>query len=504
MEPFENGYGTYSPPPEVPRREYPVGRRELVFGGLILLAGILLCNFTLYGGFNLGFGIGIWVTVLSTAGYLLSGGCRLTPYSGVLLGMTLVISAGFARSDDGFVKFVMFCFLFTAGNLGLTTLAGKNRRDPGGISSIGDVFYTAFAHSFHLDGAFFGFRTMFRKSGPGARKGGAVAAGLVVAVPLLILVVFLLMRADAAFEGLVDLLPDFRLGELIPTVLFGGALFCLLFTRGLSLMAEPVKPGAVKNRKGIHPLTVNTVLIAVCLVYLVYLFSQLAYFAGGLGGILPENYTMAEYARRGFFEMAWLCAINLGLIALAVGLVEKKDGATPMVTKLLCLFVSVITVFFVVAASGKMFLYIGSYGLTRLRVLTQVIMLFLCLTTVTTAVWLFLPKVPYMKVVVILALVIGAVVFWADVDTVVARYNVRAYLRGQLETVDVGHLDSLGCAAVPYLAELAEKAPDPMVVRQAGDVLEYWYQAQPEDFRGWNYVRSAAEPYLPGSEVTDS
>ena len=76
-------------------------------------------------------------------------------------------------------------------------------------------------------------------------------------------------------------------------------------------------------------------------------------------------------------------------------------------------------------------------GLTRLRLLTEVIMVFLAITTVLVAVWLFVPKMPYMKVVLLTALIIGAVVLWADVDTVVARYNVQAYQTKKLETVDV-------------------------------------------------------------------
>ena len=39
-----------------------------------------------------------------------------------------------------------------------------------------------------------------------------------------------------------------------------------------------------------------------------------------------------------------------------------------------------------------------------------------------------------MKGAVICALILGCVTFWADVDTQVARYNVRAYQSGQLET----------------------------------------------------------------------
>ena len=100
-------------------------------------------------------------------------------------------------------------------------------------------------------------------------------------------------------------------------------------------------------------MTVNTVLIAVSVVYVVYLISQLAYFSGGFSGILPEGYTFAEYARRGFFEMAWICAINLLIMCLAVGLCSKKADRTPIVSRLLCLFIGLVTLFLVVAASAK-------------------------------------------------------------------------------------------------------------------------------------------------------
>ena len=496
------GADGYALPPEVPRREYPIGGREWAFALLSLICGLLLCNFVLFGGFNLGFAVGMILNLLTIAGYLRSRGCRLRPYSGLLLGLSLIISGGFARSEDGFVKFVMVCFLFVGVNLGLTTLAGKNRRAAAGFSSLADVFYTAFARSFQLDGSFYGLRTAFRKSGAAAKKGGAIALGMLAALPLVLVMVFLLMRADAAFEGLVDRLPDFRVRELVPTVLFGGMLFCLSFTKGLALAHQPGGEAAGKNKKGISSLTVNTVLIAVCGLYLVYLFSQLAYFAGGLAGFLPEGYTMADYARRGFFEMAWLCAINLGILGLSIGLVGKKPGV-PVLTKVLCLFISLITVFFVVAASGKMFLYIGAYGLTRLRVLTQVIMLFLCLTTVFVALWILAPEFPYMKAVILAGMIIGAVVFWADMDTVVARYNVNAYLSGKLESVDMAHLSDLGPAAIPYIGALAEKAPDAFVRNQAKDILENTWYSQPEDFRGWNYSLSEAKDFLPATVGND-
>ena len=112
---------------------------------------------------------------------------------------------------------------------------------------------------------------------------------------------------------------------------------------------------------------------------------------------------MAEYARRGFFEMAVLCGINLALTALSTFLV-RKYGRINLLTKLLCLFIGLVTLFLVCTASAKMFLYIGSFGLTRMRVLTQIVMLFLALVDLVAMVWLFAPKLPYMKFVVVAAL----------------------------------------------------------------------------------------------------
>ena len=186
----------------------------------------------------------------------------------------------------------------------------------------------------------------------------------------------------------------------------------------------------------------NTVLIAACFVYGVYLVSQLAYLSGGFAGILPEGYTMAEYARRGFFEMAWLCAINLGVIALSVGLIQK-ESKTPLPTRLL---------------------------------------------------WLFLPKIPYMKAVLLLAMAIGAAVFWVDVDTQVAKYNVRAYQDGRLETVDVSHLNDLGPGALPYLLELTEDS-DPEIAEMARDSL-IGISYEVTDFRDWNLARAEAAGIL--------
>ena len=480
------------PIPQPPKQVIlPTDNPEMIFSLLILVMGCLLCN-SMFHGLHLGFSLFSGVLILCSTGYLLNRGCKLTLYSGTLLGLSLVICTAFARGDDGFVKFILLCFLIVSVNLGLCLLAGQNRRVPNGVTSLLDAPRTVFMLGLgYLPKSCRGLRHCVKNSGSVGKNGSAILLGLVIAVPLLALLVSLLIGADAAFDALLKKLPEFHLDELLLTLFFGIPFSAFLYSRSTALRHAPKSAPVQANRKGISPLTVNTVLIAVALVYGVYLVSQLAYFSGGFLGILPEGYTAAEYARRGFFEMAWLCAINLAVMALSIGLVAKQAKA-PLLTRLICLFLGVMTLFLVVSASAKMFLYIGSFGLTRLRVLTQVIIFFLGLCTVFVSIWLFAPKMPYMKAVLIAALIMGAVVAWADVDTVVAAYNVDAYQTGKLQSVDIDYLGELGHGAIPYLAELAESS-DPKIAKAARRELTYQTFDPVQDFRSWNYASSLAE-----------
>ena len=479
----------YMPQPPQPQQPverpfFPTGKKELFFGLGGILCGLALVNCLLFAGANLGFAAGMLLSMAFATAYLWCCGKRPKGYSLTLLSLSAVISAGFIRSDDGFVKFVMICFLLVSVNLALCLQAEKHQHMPQSVTSLLDAPRALFALGVgKMPESVRGLYRTMKQGGEGGKKAGAILLGLVIVVPVMLIVLPLLISADAAFEGLVELLPDFEFGELLVTVILGIPVACVLYTRGVALHHAPHEAKPQKTAKKLSSLTVNTVLVALCVVYVVYLVSQLAYFSGGLSGVLPEGYTMAEYARRGFFEMAWLCLINLTLMAVAVGIVDKREH---LLTRLLCLFVGLVTVFFVVTASAKMGMYIQAYGLTRLRVLTEVIMVFMGMATVVVSLWLFMPKLPYMKVIVIIALVMGAMVIWADVDTVVAAYNVRAYQNGALATVDVEYLTQLSAGAVPYIVELAE-AGDPVATAWLGENSSvYYWDGMFDDLRSWN------------------
>ena len=96
-----------------------------------------------------------------------------------------------------------------------------------------------------------------------------------------------------------------------------------------------------------------------------------------------------------------------------------------------------------------------------------------------------------MKIIFLSAMVLGAIVLWADVDRLVASYNVSAYLDGRLKHIDLEYLKSLSDGAVPAIKRLLE-AGDGVVANNAREFLVNRGCGY-EDIRGWNFASWLAE-----------
>lgn len=109
-------------------------------------------------------------------------------------------------------------------------------------------------------------------------------------------------------------------------------------------------------------------LAMLCGLYLVFFLSQLGYLTAGFAGVLPEEYTAAEYARRGFFEMLQIALVNLSVLAAAA-----KLSRTPLRRSRglrgLGIALCASNLLFAAIAFSKLWLYISRFGLTSMRVL---------------------------------------------------------------------------------------------------------------------------------------
>ena len=172
----------------------------------------------------------------------------------------------------------------------------------------------------------------------------------------------------------------------------------------------------------------------------------------GEDGIFP----VAEYARRGFFEMAAVAAVNALVISAVLLLVKKKDASLPAGVKILGQFICLFTMVLIGTAMAKMGMYISMLGYTRLRILTSLFMIVLFLGFFFLSLRLWIRRFPYIRLLICAACLVTLTAAYMNVDRWTAEKNVEAYLDGRLESVDVEHLSKLQTSALPALEKLTE------------------------------------------------
>ena len=109
--------------------------------------------------------------------------------------------------------------------------------------------------------------------------------------------------------------------------------------------------------------------------------------------------------------------------------------------------------------------------MTRLRILTSIFTVLLIVIFLAVILRLFCKKTPYMKITLITASLLLLLTAYANVDRVIAAYNVGAYQSGKLSSIDMVTLENLDSnAVVPYLWELTGDA-DKNVAQEAKVLL---------------------------------
>jgi len=216
---------------------------------------------------------------------------------------------------------------------------------------------------------------------------------------------------------------------------------------------------AVAVLRFLHPSTINIILGAVCVIYLVFIFSQLPYFFSAFGGARPDGWlTYAEFARHGFFELVTIAGINLAVLT-ASNLCSKKLRVQSRMLKIFNVVLAVITLVLIATAFSKMALYIGVFGLTMRRLLPCVFMVFLAIVFIGL---IALQKWDFS--IVRLSLIVGAVLIvglsLSNPDAMVVRYNANRYISGTLSRFDVDIAHRAGLAGVLPAIEVLEHTED--------------------------------------------
>lgn len=218
----------------------------------------------------------------------------------------------------------------------------------------------------------------------GVRKLGAILCGFLLAIPVLLVVLPLLSSADNNFSrlltGFMDNFSENVLSFVLRAVfslpvtayLFGLAYGCVHRRKTDRIRREAVRRTGDRVRM-VPDAAVYTALLTISVCYVLFMVLQGQYLFSAFAGIRPEMYTYSEYARKGFFELCGVAAVNLAVL-LAANLFTKTDREYNRTLRWLNLLISVLTLLLIGTAASKMVLYISAYGLTIRRIQTMVFM----------------------------------------------------------------------------------------------------------------------------------
>jgi hypothetical protein len=305
---------------------------------------------------------------------------------------------------------------------------------------------------------------------------GFVLLGLLCALPVLLIAGLLMASADAVFAGVFANIAAYwrnlslrdRLIDLLLTVVFFPFIFSILESGRSRWLAWPrqnqAKAGQEAAAQGaaarhartlsLHPAFLVTFLMSINLLYLLFCLIQLTYLTGAFQARLPVGMTYAEYARNGFFELAAISAINVGLIILAVKGAERKRiwGVLLRIQSLLLVLASTVQW---LSAMFRMMLYVDTFGLTLLRFFVSAFMILIAVWFVLLVIKEFRMTLPLFKAGALAALLALLLLHFVNADAWIARHNVQRYLADPARPIDLKYFDELSPDAVPAMLDLS-------------------------------------------------
>lgn len=196
----------------------------------------------------------------------------------------------------------------------------------------------------------------------------SVAKGVLIAIPVLAVLLFLLTQADPVFSKITgDILSNSFERTLFSALVFVGMLcLSLVSIRNRESSTEQ----SVHSHKG-YELTVLLSSVAVLFglfiaVQFQYLFSQTA--EHDLAELGVSTLTYSEYVRKGFFELMTATVITGGILMYVLSNVFRMKDKQRVIVQTFSSVVVLETLMLIVSAAQRVNLYQLEHGLTRARV----------------------------------------------------------------------------------------------------------------------------------------
>jgi hypothetical protein len=326
-----------------------------------------------------------------------------------------------------------------------------------------------------------------------------ILRGIALSLPILFVFLLLLSSADLVFKEFVSSLFS---PSISPEVIGRGILvgfIASLFTGAYALIFMPsaqaeVLPLPVKKTLTIGATESSIVLGSVSLLFFVFVMVQFTYLFGGSHQITGTEFTYAEYARKGFFELIAVATISLALMSAMKTWTAFRTVAQSLVFKSLSGVLIAEVVVIMISAHLRLNLYEDAYGFTVLRLLSHLFILWLAYAFTQLLYHIINEKNDSNFV---FQLFIGALCFLVllnviNPDNFIAHQNIARF--NSTGKIDLNYLSSLSEDATPEIATLLDH-PNKDLQKGAAYILfsqRRYTDSQPKHWQSANFGRHRA------------
>lgn len=417
---------------------------------------------------SIGLGAAVFMLMLTVFCVLCSAQCNhISMKSAFRFALCVLFSANVFISSDIIIQFLDIVFVFLV--IAYDRLAASEER----FSKIrklfpADIFSSTVILPFaEFDSAPKAIKQQTGKSDAGKAVKNSIL-GLAIAIPSTVVVGILLMLADDGFKDIMENILNDGFTKVIIAVIqliFGipAGFYFFGMCRSASkknsseLINDEQTEKMIKSLRFLPSVAATASAVPVCILYVLFFFSQLNYYIASFFSELPVNMTSySEYARKGFFELCIVSVINLCII-IGINLFSRhNDEKKPLAVKIITCVLSVFTILLIATAVSKMVMYINVFGLTLLRVFTTWFMILLAVVFLGIIISAVNEKFNLSKMAATAFIIMFTALSFCNVDGIIAEYNVNRYLDGTLTEFDMTMTWDLSTGAVPAMSRLLD------------------------------------------------
>ena len=339
-----------------------------------------------------------------------------------------------------------------------------------------------------------------------------VLLGIFISAPLLLIIIGLLSSADMVFNNLLLSIPEKILSNLQDSTLTSmmGKIFTVLivgtyaFGYAWNLNEQEIHDDEQQTEQNLLKAQLDqtiliTMLTMINIVYIVFSYIQFSYLFGKNMGGLPVGITYSEYARRGFFELLFVTAINFGIILLTLFFAQQQSKRFNPILKSLLYMIGIATYIMIYSSYYRMGLYQQNYGYTYLRMLVYFFLFLETFLLAATLLFIIRPKFQLGKVYVIMFLIFYVGFNYLNIDRFIAKKNIDLYF--QTNKIDLYYIQVLSYDVVPEMMRLLD-AKDPAVVKETKNYLLQHKETleQNKPWQSFNYSEYRAKKLVKSIE----